>query len=245
MTNNMFEVIGISKRIKSHLILDNLSFNIESGSICGFLGPNGAGKTTLIRLVTGLIRPTRGSIKINKFDTNLHRVEALKNLGAIVENPIFFSYMTAIQFLCNIGLLTDVKNIRQKAFEVLEIVGLSGRENEKISTYSLGMKQRLGIAQVMLNDPKFIILDEPMNGLDPIGMIELRDLIRKLNCEFGITFFISSHLLDELQKICTDIVIINLGKLAWQGKVNDLNLFGENCSLEDVFMKLLGNESHV
>lgn len=242
MKETVLSVDNISKSIKRKNIIKNINFEIKEGDICGFVGPNGAGKTTLIRIITGLIKPTKGAIYINNYDVNIKRKEALLSLGAIVEAPIFFEYLTGEQALLNLSLLNldyTKKQREEIVKESLKIVGLYERRNEKISTYSLGMKQRLGIAQSLLNNPKIIILDEPANGLDPMGMIELRELILKLNKDKNITFFISSHLLDELQKICDKLVIIKEGSLIWYGDTKDLIDDNKSNNLEEIFVNLM------
>lgn len=242
MKETVLRVDNISKSIKRKNIIKNINFEIKEGDICGFVGPNGAGKTTLIRIITGLIKPTKGAIYINNYDVNIKRKEALSSLGAIVEAPIFFEYLTGEQALLNLSLLNldyTKKQREEIVKESLKIVGLYERRNEKISTYSLGMKQRLGIAQSLLNNPKIIILDEPANGLDPMGMIELRELILKLNKDKNITFFISSHLLDELQKICDKLVIIKEGSLIWYGDTKDLIDDNKSNNLEEIFVNLM------
>ncbi|UJA30395.1 ABC transporter ATP-binding protein [Clostridium sporogenes] len=239
--NNIIEVKNLSKNIKGKTIIENMSFNIEKGDIYGFVGPNGAGKTTMIRLLTGLIKPTKGEILINGIDVNKDRKGALLNLGAIVECPIFFEYMTGREILKNLVRLHPniFKEEREKRVdEVLELVDLKNRENDKVSTYSLGMKQRLGIAQALLGRPEIIILDEPANGLDPIGIKDLRDIILKLNSEFKITFLVSSHLLDELQKFSNKIIIINQGRLKFKGSLEELLSMGEG-NIEEVFLQIL------
>lgn len=242
MKKIVLSVDNTSKSIKRKNIIKNINFEIKEGDICGFVGPNGAGKTTLIRIITGLIKPTKGAIYINNYDVNIKRKEALSSLGAIVEAPIFFEYLSGEQALLNLSLLNldyTKKQREEIVKESLKIVGLYERRNEKISTYSLGMKQRLGIAQSLLNNPKIIILDEPANGLDPMGMIELRELILKLNKDKNITFFISSHLLDELQKICDKLVIIKEGSLIWYGDTNDLIDDNKSNNLEEIFVNLM------
>lgn len=241
--NEVLVVQDLSKKIRRREIIKDVNFQVSKGDICGFIGPNGAGKTTIIRMLTSLVKPTSGDICLNGYDVIKNRKEALKHLGAIVESPIFFSHMSGEEALMNLALLipnqSKVKR-QQKVSEVLEIVGLSERKKDRISTYSLGMKQRLGIAQALLNDPTVIILDEPANGLDPIGIVQLRELILKLNQEHNITFFISSHLLDELQKICNRLVIIKKGEIVWKGTKEDfLNLGQEGASLEEVFIQLI------
>lgn len=219
-----------------------MSFDIMQGEVCGFIGPNGAGKTTLIRMITGLIKPNAGSIRIEGFDVQRDRKKALGQVGAIVESPIFFPYMSGRDNLMNLvklhaGIPKDKHASRVD--EVLGIVGLQGRGEDKVKTYSLGMKQRLGIAQALLGNPTLIILDEPANGLDPMGIRELRNLILELNEKHGITFFVSSHLLDELQRICTRFVIIKEGRLVWQGTQEQWRQIAGSSSLEDHFVEMM------
>ncbi|MCR3761352.1 ATP-binding cassette domain-containing protein [Clostridium felsineum] len=243
MQNKVLSVKKLTKRLGKRTIINDMTFSVNAGGICGFIGPNGAGKTTMLRLLTGLISPTSGSVMVNDTDVTKDREKALKYLGAIVENPIFFQYLTGEKALLNLAMLNEGMTRTQrkeKVKEVIEIVGLSGREKDTINTYSLGMKQRLGIAQALLNNPQIVFLDEPLNGLDPLGIIELRNLILKLNKEKNITFFISSHILDELQKICTELVIIKEGKLMWSGRTEELlSKVDKESSLEDVFVRLM------
>lgn len=238
MTNNILNLQAISKKVRGKYLVHDVSIQVEKGSICGLLGPNGAGKTTIIRMLTGLIRPTSRDIFINEKSIVKNRASALQNVGAIVESPIFFPYMTGRENLKNLVRLHD--NISKtaedaKVVEVLKIVGLEDRADEKINTYSLGMKQRLGIAQALLGDPALLILDEPANGLDPMEMKELRELILMLKNQYGKTILLSSHLLDEIQKICNQIIMIRDGNLVWSG---ELELNGEQ-NLEEVFIELM------
>ncbi|AUN12755.1 ABC transporter ATP-binding protein (plasmid) [Clostridium botulinum] len=243
MNKEVLVVQNLTKSFKKRKAINDISFMVKEGDICGFIGPNGAGKTTMIRLLTGLINPSSGSVFINSFDVTKNREKALRYIGAIVENPIFFEYLTGEKALLNLAMLNNdmsKEERKKKVKEVIEIVGLQGREKDKIKTYSLGMKQRLGIAQALLNNPKIILLDEPTNGVDPMGIIELRNLILRLNKEYKITFFISSHILDELQKICTNLVIIKEGTLVWSGTTNELlSKVNDTNRLEDVFVKLM------
>ncbi|MBP1916823.1 ABC transporter ATP-binding protein [Lederbergia galactosidilytica] len=230
MDKNVLVCRNVSKRMRGRYLVKDVSFQVERGAICGLLGPNGAGKTTLIRMLTGLIRPTAGDLWIQQQSVVKNREQALENVGAIVESPIFFSYMTGRDNLKNLARLHGLskQEIAEKVKEVLTIVGLEERANEKVRTYSLGMKQRLGIAQSLLGDPELLILDEPANGLDPMGMRELRELILTLKDQYGKTILISSHLLEEIQKICDQIVIIREGELVWQGALDheqDLETF--------------------
>ncbi|WP_054199887.1 ABC transporter ATP-binding protein [Clostridium baratii] len=242
MSDVVLKVDNVCKKIKRREIIKNISFTVNKGDICGFIGPNGAGKTTLIRLITGLIKNDKGNIFLDGYDVEKDRRHALVNLGAIVQEPIFFQYLTGEKALLNLALLNEnmtKKERKDKVLEVLKIVGLYDRRKDKVSTYSLGMKQRLGIAQALLNNPKIIILDEPANGLDPMGMIELRELILKLNKEKGITFFISSHLLDELQKICNKLVVIRTGEVIWSGDTETLLNETKGKTLEETFVSLM------
>lgn len=233
---NMLALQAISKRVRGKYLIRNVSLQVEKGAICGLLGPNGAGKTTIIRMLTGLIRPTTGDIVINEQSVVKNRSSALRNVGAIVESPIFFPYMTGRENLKNLVRLHDnipKREANEKVSEVLQITGLENRADEKVRTYSLGMKQRLGIAQALLGDPELLILDEPANGLDPMGMRELRELILTLKSKYDKTILISSHLLDELQKICNQIVIIREGELVWTGELDNEQ------NLEEIFIELV------
>ncbi len=235
MKKTVLECRNVSKRIRGKYLIKDVTFHVEKGVICGLLGPNGAGKTTLIRMLTGLIRPTKGDVLIQNQSVVTMRELALKNVGAIVESPIFFPYMTGRDNLRNLARLHGLSKseISKKVKEVLKIVGLESRADEKVRTYSLGMKQRLGIAQSLLGDPELLILDEPANGLDPMGMRELRELILTLKNRYGKTILISSHLLDELQKICDQILIIREGELVWKGKLD------QEKDLEELFIELV------
>ncbi|MDX8044440.1 ABC transporter ATP-binding protein [Gracilibacillus sp. S3-1-1] len=240
MEKHILSVKGVSKKVRGRHLIDSVSFDVEKGAICGLLGPNGAGKTTLIRLLTGLIRPTQGDIYIDGNSMKTNRKEVMLHTGAIVESPIFFPYMSGRENLRNlVRLHPNLSNEEQKQRieEVLHIVSLENRADDKVKTYSLGMKQRLGIAQALLGKPSFLILDEPVNGLDPMGIRDLRELIRTLNQQYGITILVSSHLLDELQKICNKIVVIRDGKLLWTGSKDQLAR--EDQSLEEAFLELV------
>ncbi|MCD5323317.1 MULTISPECIES: ABC transporter ATP-binding protein [Pontibacillus] len=237
---NVIKTVNITKRVKRKVLLEDISLNVEAGSICGFLGPNGAGKTTLMRVMMGLVKPSQGSVFLNGVDVNGNRPEALKHVGAMIESPLFYDYLTGRIMLLNLSRLHGYtkEEREEKVEEVLQIVGLEKRGEDKIHTYSLGMKQRLGIAQALLGDPSLILLDEPANGLDPIGMRELRELIISLNQEKGITFFISSHLLDELQHICNHYILIREGRILYQGQVDDL-MKDKEMRLEDLFVEMM------
>lgn len=249
MSNTKLCVKNLNKNIGRRKIIQDLSFEVNKGDICGFLGPNGAGKTTTIRMITGLIKATSGEITIAGKNIVSNRGEALENLGAIVESPIFFPYMSGRKNLQNLARLNkgmERKRQLNKVEEVLEIVGLKDRAKDKVKTYSLGMKQRLGIAQALLNDPEIVILDEPANGLDPMGMKELRELIIMLKETKGITFFISSHLLDELQQVCNKLVLIKEGVLIWTGTTEELIKESSNSGrLEDAFINIMTRNERI
>lgn len=218
---NVLEVTNLHKSFKGRKIIENLNLSVSEGDIFGFLGPNGAGKTTTIRIILNLIYPDSGEIKLNGFDLKTNFSKAIEKVGAIVEVPKFYPYLSGyknLQLMSNI--IGDVS--KNKIHEVLDVVGLSKRCKDKVKTYSLGMKQRLGIANALLNDPKLVILDEPTNGLDPQGMKEIRDLISTLASTKNITFFISTHLLHEVEQICNKVAILNQGEIIAQGEVQDL-----------------------
>lgn len=214
------ETMELSKHFGHHRAVDTLDLAIQQGSIFGFLGPNGAGKTTTIRMLLGLIRPTSGGGRILGHDIMRERSAILPSIGAIVESPAFYPYLSGRDNLRALGRTLGNEDMHRIA-DVLEQVGLSDRAKDKVRTYSLGMKQRLAIAAALLNNPKIIFLDEPTNGLDPAGTVEIRELISQLGAS-GHTIFISSHLLYEIEQICTEVAIINHGKLVTQGRVTGL-----------------------
>jgi len=219
MAEVILSIKNLSKSFGKRKAVDNLSFDIREGEIFGFLGPNGAGKSTAIRSMLSLIKPDEGDIEIFNKSVRKYHNSALQKVGALVERPDFYEYLSAYKNLSLLSIMDDVSKTRID--EVFEIVGLTDRGDDKVKAYSQGMKQRLGIAQALLSNPKLLILDEPTNGLDPRGMKEVRDLIRKLSQE-GITILLSSHILHEVEQVCTTMVIINLGKLIKIGRVHDL-----------------------
>src|SRR5205809_3291768 len=211
---------NLSKQYAKRLAVDNLNLEVHRGEIFGFLGPNGAGKTTTIRMALGLIAPTSGRVEILGKDVFAHRAQVLPRVGALVETPALYTYLSGRNNLRAVGsVLGGVPSARIDA--VLDVVGLGIRQKDRVRTYSLGMKQRLGVAIALLQDPDVLILDEPANGLDPAGIVEMRDLMHRLTSE-GKTVFISSHLLPEVQQICTRVAIINLGKLVKVSTIEEL-----------------------
>lgn len=220
MSSPVVELKHVTKIIKGKKIIDDLSFTIEEGEVFGFLGPNGAGKTTTIRMMVGLMGITSGEILICGKNVEKEFEDALVNIGGIVENPELYKFLTGYQNLMQYARM--VKGIsKQKIEEVVEFVGLKDRIHDKVKTYSLGMRQRLGLAQSLLHDPKVMILDEPTNGLDPAGIREIRDHLKKLTKEKGMSVIVSSHLLSEMEMMCDRIAIIQNGKLIDIQKVHD------------------------
>lgn len=201
----------LSKKYKNHFALKDIDITIRKGEIYGFIGLNGAGKSTMLRLVTGLTFPTSGSIELFGNDNPKYLRSAQKRIGAIIENPALFSNMTATENLEVQRLQKGVPG-KECIYQTLELVDLKETGKKKVKDFSLGMKQRLGLGMALLSDPEFLILDEPTNGLDPMGIVELRRLIKKLNREKGLTVLISSHILSELHQLATSFCIIHDGK---------------------------------
>ncbi|AIQ50915.1 ABC transporter ATP-binding protein [Paenibacillus sp. FSL R7-0331] len=205
-------LMGVSKKIGSKTLVSDLTLDIPPGQIFGFLGPNGAGKTTTIRMMVGLISISQGDILICGRSIKDHFEEAVANIGAIVENPEMYKFLSGYQNLRQYARMVPGVT-KQRIDEVVELVGLGQRINDKVKTYSLGMRQRLGVAQALLHRPKLLILDEPTNGLDPQGIRELRDYLRRLCQTEGTTVFVSSHLLSEMELMCDSVAIIQNGRL--------------------------------
>ena len=212
MSETTLAIKGLKKKIGQKQIIKGIDFEIKKGEVFGFLGPNGSGKTTTIRMIVGLIKPTEGSIEICGHDVQRNFTEAMNHLGCIVENPELYPYLSGWE---NLQLFSSMmKNIGDDRLqEVVELVGLKERIHDKVKTYSLGMRQRLGIAQALLGKPSVLILDEPTNGLDPSGIREMRDFIRFLAEKEGLSVFVSSHLLSEIQLMCDRVAIISKGEV--------------------------------
>ena len=201
-------------------VLNSINLRVPTGSIYGFLGPNGAGKTTTLRLLLGLLKNQQGNIRIFDMPLQQHRIAILKKTGSMIESPSLYSHLTAKE---NLQLLQKIYRCPEKRIrEVLLIVGLEDTGRKKAGQFSLGMKQRLSIAVALLHQPSLLILDEPTNGLDPNGIIEIRDLLKKLNEEEGISIIISSHLLSEIEKLVSHVGIISKGQMVFQGTLKDL-----------------------
>lgn len=213
----ILEIKNVTKRFGPITAVDNLSFSIEKGNVYGILGPNGSGKSTTLGVVLNVVNKTQGSF--SWFDGTESTHEALKRVGAIIERPNFYPYMTAVQ---NLELVCRIKGVEtSKVNEKLEIVGLTERKHSKFNTFSLGMKQRLAIASALLNDPEILILDEPTNGLDPQGIHQIRQIIKTIASQ-GTTILLASHLLDEVEKVCTHVVILRKGKSLYSGRVDSM-----------------------
>lgn len=212
----------VSKQFGQFTAVDNLSMEVKAGEIYGFLGPNGSGKSTTLRMLLSLIQPTSGKISIFGHDMNAERDKIMAKIGCIIEKPDFYGYLTAKK---NIELLARASGIKYTAKDydnLFEQVGLAGREQDKVKTYSHGMKQRLGLAQALIHNPDLIILDEPNTGLDPQGIIDLRNLLVQLNREHGKTILLSSHILSEIEEIAHSMIVLNKGQTVAQGRVQEL-----------------------
>jgi ABC-type multidrug transport system ATPase subunit len=219
---SVIRVNNLTKSFKDLTAVNNLSFSVNEGEVYGFLGQNGAGKSTTIRMLLTLIKPTSGSIEIFGMDLYKHRKEILKQIGAIIEKPDLYKYLTAKENLRIFAKLSGVKADDKKIMGQLQMVGLADRADSKVKTYSQGMKQRLGLATALIHNPGLIILDEPTNGLDPQGIADIRNLIIHLSKDLGKTLVVSSHLLNEMEMMADSMLIINKGKKIVEGKVNEL-----------------------
>lgn len=216
---------GLTKNFGKEKAVSGLDMEIPKGEIYGFLGPNGAGKTTTIRMLLGLMKPTAGTIHIFQKDLIKERINILKKVGSLVENPSYYPHLTAYENLEALRKILGVSKARIQ--EVLDIVRLSDVANKKVKGFSLGMKQRLGIAASLLNNPDLLILDEPTNGLDPSGIIEIRNLIKRLPAETGMTILISSHLLSEIDQLATTVGIVTKGKMIFQDSIEEMRRFAQ------------------
>lgn len=223
MSDIILRTTGLGKHYKNRWAARDINLEVHRGDVFGFLGPNGAGKSTSIRMILSLITPTAGRVELFGHDLFTQRETALRNVAGIVEKPDFYLYLSAYRNMQIAGSLTLGKApADKKIMDTLEVVGLAERALDKVKTFSHGMKQRLGIAQALLCDPELIMLDEPTNGLDPQGMKEVRELIQDLTNERGITVFLSSHLLNEVEQVATRMAIINKGTMIVQGTVDEL-----------------------
>lgn len=238
MANTVLELKNVSKSFGKRKVIDNISLEVKEGEIYGFLGPNGSGKTTTIKMILRLIDSDSGEIKVNGFDTKKQFEKAMECIGAIVENPDMYKYMSGID---NLKLHARIRNIDEKRIdEVLEMVELKGREKDKVGKYSLGMKQRLGLALTLLHHPKVLILDEPTNGLDPAGIKKLRDILKEIAHKEGVAVFVSSHILSEMQLMCDKVAVIDSGKVV---KIEEISK--EDDKIETVEIKVKNVEKTI
>jgi ABC-type multidrug transport system ATPase subunit len=220
--SSIIRVSNLSKKFNDTQAVNELSFTVNEGDVYGFLGQNGAGKSTTIRMLLSLIKPSGGEIKIFEKELNAHRSEILRKVGAVIEKPDLYKYLSAYDNLSIFARMSGIKVNRDLLMKQLQMVGLADRAKSKVRTFSQGMKQRLGIAVALVHDPALIILDEPTNGLDPQGIADMRNLILKLSREMGKTVLISSHLLSEIELIANRMIIIHKGKKMVEGSVADL-----------------------
>ena len=230
--NTILKLRNITKEYNGKKVLNNINLNIESGTVYGFLGPNGAGKSTTIKIILGLIKNYTGEVEIFESTLKHNRCKILSKVGALVESPSYYDHLSAYN---NLKVWADMKNVNHSEIcKVLKMVNLYEDRNKKAGKFSLGMKQRLGIAQALINDPDFLILDEPTNGLDPMGIKEIRNLIISLAKDYNKTVLVSSHLLSEVELMVDNVGIINKGNL------QSLKESYPSCNnLEDIFIKLV------
>ena len=246
----ILEIKKLTKRFGERIAVNNVSFSVASGEIFGFLGANGAGKSTTIKMLTGLTTITSGDAYICGYSVKYKFENAIKNVGAIVEMPEFYNYLTGYQNLKYFAKLSNIKD-KTQIDKVVSIVGLSARIHEKVSKYSLGMKQRLGVAQALLNNPKLLILDEPTNGLDANGIREFRSLLKTLAHKNGIAILISSHILSEMQLLCDTVGIIDNGVLVETNSIDKIKqegVFGSQyikCNAPNYAGKIIENDYNI
>lgn len=220
MNNFIIETDGLTRRFGQHISVDHINLSVPEGKIYGFLGANGAGKTTTIRMLLSLIRPDEGSVTVMGCSLKKEREFILRNIGSLVESPSYYGHLSAYK---NLRIICDMMNLPESSiYEVLDTVRLTSYAKQTVKGYSLGMKQRLGLAQALIRKPKILILDEPINGLDPAGIQEIRNLMLHLSRDQGITIFLSSHILSEIQSISDHVGIIQNGKLIFQDSIKEL-----------------------
>lgn len=237
MNTNIIETNSLTKGIGSQTRVNHIDLRVPEGCVYGFLGPNGAGKTTTLKLLLGLLKPTEGTITFfGQKMSEQNRLSILKHTGSLIENPSFYGHLTGVE---NLEIIAKMKKVPAKEItNVLQTVRLYEQKDKKVKQYSLGMKQRLGIAMALLGNPRVLILDEPTNGLDPAGIQEIREFIKNLPMLRQMTVIVSSHLLSEMEQMADMVGIINHGRLIFQGTMSALEAQGE--SLEDAFLKLTG-----
>lgn len=247
---NVLEVKNLKKVIGKREIIKDLNFTVKEGEIYGFLGPNGAGKTTTIRMLVGLISQTSGEVKICGENLRKNKEKALKNVGAVVENPELYNYLSGRENLMQIARIRKVP--KEEVEELIKLVGLQDRINDKVKKYSLGMKQRLGLAAALIGNPKLLILDEPTNGLDPSGIIDFRNIVKSISRKNKMAVFVSSHILSEVQQLCDKVAFINDGVIKAEENMEEaingteresLTLIAKND--DEIVLRVLRNQPFV
>jgi ABC-2 type transport system ATP-binding protein len=234
MNTTILSVENVSKTIKNKEIIKGISFEINAREILGFLGPNGAGKSTTLRMIVGLSKPSSGNIYIDGHSITRDYIKAMSQVGCIIETPDMYNYMSGYKNLEMLGSMS--KGVTKKSMDdAIELVGMANRIHDKVGIYSMGMKQRLGLAQALMHKPKLLVLDEPTNGLDPQGIYEFREIIKSLVKERGISVLVSSHLISEVQLLCDKVSIINGGKIVKNASIDTLLSTGlVNWTIDDV-----------
>lgn len=244
--NNMITTCHLTKKYKSFTAVNDVSLHIQKGRIYGFLGPNGAGKSTTMKMLLGLTAPTKGSFTINGKHFPDDRLEILKGIGSLIEAPSFYANLTGRE---NLDIIRRILDLPKHAVDdALALVGLTAFGDRLAKKYSLGMKQRLGLAEALIGRPPILILDEPTNGLDPSGIHEIRNLIKSLPALYDCTVLISSHMLSEIELIADDIGILNYGRLLFEGELNELRQYALNRSfaadnLEEMFLSMIEQDN--
>lgn len=239
MPDLAIETKQLTKTYQSKTALDGLDLTVETGEIFGLLGHNGAGKTTTVSLLTTLLTPSSGSGEVLGHDIVRSSRQVQQSIGYLPENVQFYDNLTLVENLTFFGELSQVKDVKQRISEVLELLEFTGHDTEKLSSFSKGMRQRVGIAQAILHKPKLLFLDEPTSGLDPQGVKGLRELILKLNKELGITVFMNTHLLSEVTRTCTSIGVLHAGKLVHHDSLAaTLAAFPDESSLENIYLRI-------
>ena len=241
MTEIVLAAENLAKKYGEREVVSDVSFALHRGEVFGFLGPNGAGKTTTIRMLVGLVKPTRGRVLIEGRDLASDFEGAMRRVGCIVETPDLYKFLSGRENLEHFARMVG-DGAEGRIAELSALVKMDGRLDDRVGTYSLGMRQRVGIAQALLADPAILILDEPTNGLDPAGIREMRGLIRHLAEDRGIAVFVSSHLLVEIERICDRVAIVQRGRTLAEGAISDLTMNGAR-SLEELFLEKTGGES--
>lgn len=242
LTNNMISTVGLTKKYKNFVSVNRVNIHVRKGTIYGFLGPNGAGKSTTMKMLLGMTKPTSGRFQVNGKVMPEDRIEILRNVGSFIESPAYYPNLTGRE---NLEIIRKILNLKKKDVDdALELVGLSEFGDRLVKKYSLGMKQRLGLAGALIGRPPILILDEPTNGLDPAGIHEIRNLIKELPKMYNCTIMISSHMLSEIELMADDIGILNHGKLLFEGSIEELRAeakmqgFNDN-NLEEMFLSMI------